>query len=179
MSKSDRRPSPVSDVSQIEGRIPIEFGQDAKEVAGARQLLSDLETARAPWAIVTSGTRALVDGWLKVLDLVRPRCLVVAEDVENGKPDPACYLLARSRLGLDSPAAAVLVVEDSPAGVRAGKAAGCQVLGLTTTHTAQEVKDAGADYVVPDLRSVVLRQWDVQKEAIEIEIRLAEVRLVP
>lgn len=37
---------------------------------------------------------------------------------------------------------AVLVVEDSPAGVRAGKAAGCTVVGLTTTHPAEALRDA-------------------------------------
>lgn len=50
----------------------------------------------------------------------------------------------------------LLVLEDSPAGIRAGKAAGCRVLGVVTTHTAKEVKDAGADWVVEDLRSVVV-----------------------
>ena len=52
-----------------------------------------------------------------------PKTLVVAEDVDQGKPDPACYLLGRSRLSLDKKAK-MLVLEDSPAGVKAGKAAG-------------------------------------------------------
>lgn len=50
----------------------------------------------------------------------------------------------------------LLVLEDSPAGIKAGKAAGCRVLGVATTHTAKEVKEAGADWVVEDLRSVVV-----------------------
>ena len=50
------------------------------------ELLASLEVAKAPWAIVTSGTRPLVTGWLDVMKLAHPRNLVVAEDVEEGKP---------------------------------------------------------------------------------------------
>ncbi|KAI9829722.1 MAG: hypothetical protein M1826_005465 [Phylliscum demangeonii] len=143
-------------VSRVEGTIPTEFGADAKEVAGARALLDALERAGAPWAIATSGSRALVQGWMKVLRLPRPRSLVTAEDVEQGKPHPACYQLARARLGLAADAP-TLVVEDAPAGIRAAKAAGCTVVALTTTHSAQAVREAGADHVVRDLRDVVFR----------------------
>lgn len=101
--------------------------------------------------------------------MARPRCLVVAEDVETGKPDPACYSLARRRLGL-SDDAELLVLEDSPAGVRAGKAAGCRVVGLTTTHSAQQVKEAGADWIVEDLSSVTLRAWDETTGKLQVEI---------
>lgn len=48
----------------------------------------------------------------------------------------------------------VLVIEDSPAGIRAGKAASCKVLGLATTHSIVEVKKANPDWIVKDLQSV-------------------------
>jgi glycerol-1-phosphatase len=51
-------------------------------------------------------------------------------------------------------------VEDAPAGVRAGKAAGFKVLGLTTSHTEEQVREAGADWIVPDLSSVQFVKWD-------------------
>lgn len=50
------------DVSHVEGLIPKQFGLNAVEVHGARLLLASLEKLRAPWAIVTSGTRPLVTG---------------------------------------------------------------------------------------------------------------------
>lgn len=159
-----------SDVAQIEGLIPTEFGRDAKEIPGARPLMEELSRAGTPWAVVTSGTRPLVDGWLEVLQLAHPRHLVTAEDVEKGKPDPSGYNLARSKLGL-SPEAAMLVLEDSPAGIQAGKAAGCRVLALTTTHTAQDVQRAGADFIVRDLLDVIFRSWDEHTGQLQIEIR--------
>lgn len=129
------------------------------EVPGSRALLDALEAAHAPWTIVTSGTRPLVTGWLDVMKLAHPSTLVVADDVAHGKPDPACYLLGRERLGLDVHAKMV-VFEDAPAGVAAGKAAGFFVVGLATTHSVQQLQEAGADRIVEDMRSVKLVEWD-------------------
>lgn len=53
----------------------------------------------------------------------------------------------------------VLVLEDSPAGVRAGKAAGCRVVALLTTHEQCALEEAGADWIVKDMRSVVFKGW--------------------
>ncbi|KAL8703383.1 MAG: hypothetical protein Q9201_003439 [Fulgogasparrea decipioides] len=160
-------------VSYIEGLIPIEYGADAVEVPGARSLLASLDRVNAPWAIVTSGTRALATGWLDVMDLSYPKTLV-AEDVSAGKPAPECYRLGIDRLGLiaGQVRTQVLVVEDSPAGVLAGKAAGCQVLGLATTHSTEQLKDSGADWIVEDLRSVLVVGLSADGE-IQIEIRNA------
>ncbi|MCJ1450405.1 hypothetical protein MMC28_000736 [Mycoblastus sanguinarius] len=141
-------------VSRIEGEIPKQFGLDAVEVLGARDLLVSLEVAKAPWAIVTSGTRPLVTGWLDLMKLAHPRYLVVAEDVQAGKPDPECYRLGKHRLGLVADNDSTLVIEDSPAGIRAGQAAGCKVLGLATTHSIAQLRATGPDWIVKDLKSV-------------------------
>src|SRR6266536_4741022 len=136
----------------MEGLLPKNYGDDVVEIPGARNLLGAIGQTKAPWAIVTSGTTALVTGWLGVLKLPVPEHLVVAEDVENGKPDPTCYLMGKQKLKLD-PAAEVLVLEDSPAGIKAGKAAGCKVLAVVTSHTMEQVMAAEPDWIVRDLRS--------------------------
>ncbi|ATZ54907.1 hypothetical protein BCIN_11g02240 [Botrytis cinerea B05.10] len=153
----------------MEGLLPKNYGDDAVEIPGARSLLSSLTAASHPWAIVTSGTSPLVTGWLNVLQLPIPEHLVVAEDVPNGKPDPACYNMGKSKLNLSSaPEGSLLVLEDSPAGIRAGKAAGCKVVAVVTTHTIEQVVEAGADWVVKDLESVkVVGKTD---EGVELEI---------
>ena len=135
-------------------------------------MLERLDNLNAPWAVVTSGTRALVRGWLDVLKLAEPKTMVVAEDVDNGKPDPACYLLGRSRLNLQD-RSDLVVVEDAPSGIKAGKAAGFKVIGLTTTHTINQVKDAGADWILQDLRSISVKA--VENGRAEVEIRNALV----
>ena len=151
----------------MEGLIPKLHADDAVEIPGARPLLDSLVSRNAPWAIVTSGTIPLVTGWLGVLKLPTPEHLVSAESVENGKPDPACYLVGRERLGLASDAS-VLVLEDSPAGIRAGKAAGCKVLAVVTSHTLEQVVAADPDWVVKDLSSVKVTSCKERVVSLEI-----------
>jgi glycerol 3-phosphatase-1 len=143
------------DVRELERQVPLLFGDQAVEIPGARRFLTSLENSNARWAVVTSGTRPLVEGWLKVLRLAEPKRLVTAEDVARGKPDPACYLMGREKLSIKS-STPCLVLEDAPAGIRAGKAAGCKVLALATTHSMEQLREAGADWIIPDLRSIQL-----------------------
>ncbi|WP_143087238.1 HAD-IA family hydrolase [Geodermatophilus ruber] len=99
---------------------------------GAAALLAELPLAE--WAIVTSGRSATVCSRLTAGGAPSPMVLVDTEAVTRGKPDPEGYLLAARLLGVDP--ASCLVVEDAPAGVEAGLAAGMRVLALATTHEA-------------------------------------------
>ena len=85
--------------------------------------------------------------------------IVSAEDVENCKPNPECYRKGfnqidafRTRSG-GNPIihADCLVIEDSPPGIAAGKAAGLKTLGITNTVSARALRDAGADAVSKNL----------------------------
>lgn len=75
-----------------------------------------------------------------------PEVMITAEDVERGKPDPAGYLKAAEALGVDI--AGCLVFEDAEAGIRAGEAAGADVLVITATHAQpmQTIHPTLADY---------------------------------
>lgn len=107
-------------------------------------------------------------GWLDVLKLVEPKTMVVAEDVDNGKPDPTCYLLGRQRLGLKD-STNIIVVEDAPSGIRAGKAAGFKVIGLATTHSLDQVREAGADWIIRDLKSLAVKKFQDTQVILEIK----------
>jgi sugar-phosphatase len=117
---------------------------------GAAELLEALPSGS--WTVVTSGTRALATGRLAQGGLPIPPQLITADDVERGKPDPQPYLAGAAVLGLDP--AVCLVVEDAPAGIQAGKAAGMTVLTVTTTFEASALM--AADYVVASLADVAL-----------------------
>jgi len=122
-------------------------------VPGALGALAALPSDR--WAVVTSADRTLATSRIRAAGLPLPACLVTAELTSVGKPAPDPYLYAAARLGV-SPADC-LVVEDSPAGVRSGRAAGCEVLGLRTS-----VADlADVDWLVSDLTEVVFHGDDV------------------
>ena len=96
---------------------------------------------------MTSGTRALATARMGTAGLALPEVLVCAEDVAEGKPAPDPYLLGAERLGADP--AECLVVEDAPAGVTAGRAAGMTVWAVLSTHPAAELQ--AADAVFPSL----------------------------
>jgi beta-phosphoglucomutase-like phosphatase (HAD superfamily) len=71
-----------------------------------------------------------------------------AEDVTRGKPDPEIYAKAIERFG--APSRSVLILEDSPAGVAAGKGAGGFVVGIPHEHSpAESLSDA--DLIFPRL----------------------------
>lgn len=116
-------------------------GPAADVLPGAERLLSG--GVAVPVAIVTSCPDPLADRRLREGGLRAPAVLVTADRVARGKPDPEGYRLAAAELGVD-PARAV-VFEDAPAGIAAAKAAGARVIGITTTHPAPELLDAGAD----------------------------------
>jgi len=63
------------------------------------------------------------------------------DDVEHGKPDPEIYLLVAHQLGI--PPEDCLVVEDSPTGVKAGLAAGMNVVAVGTNFTRQRLHESG------------------------------------
>ena len=119
---------------------------DIVALPATRDVLGRLPSNR--WAAVTSGSRRLMTARLNAAGLPVPAVLVAAEDVAQGKPDPQGYLKAAGALGFDI--RRCLVVEDAPAGLRAGRAAGAQMLGVGTSHPLAELR-ASADAVADDL----------------------------
>jgi HAD superfamily hydrolase (TIGR01509 family) len=117
---------------------------------GARSLLTGLDAAGVPYALVTASSRAIMDAVLKVTALSFS-VTVCGEDVRRGKPDPEPYLLAAARLGV--PAAGCVVLEDSPTGIAAARAAGCPVIAVPSVPvppgpgliTMKSLEDVGID----------------------------------
>jgi sugar-phosphatase len=105
---------------------------------GAADLLEAVPAGRL--AIVTSGSSILAAARLDAAGLPAPACVVTADAVRRGKPAPDAYLLAAQALGEDP--AGCVVIEDAPAGVRAGRAAGMTVWAVTTTHSEGELLEA-------------------------------------
>src|SRR5258708_25426637 len=139
------------EIADVEGVIPL---------PGAMELLKALPLER--WAIVTSCTRALANVRISPPGLPRPRHLFTSTDVKNGKPNPEPYLKGAQML--DVSASDCIVIEDAPAGIRAGKAAGARVLALRTTASDAELQQAGADWIVDDCAKLFLDSWPASEE---------------
>lgn len=95
-------------------------------------LLAQLHPRR--WAVVTSGDDFRVRDRLRAGGAPVPEVVIGGAAVSRGKPDPEGYLLAAELLGVA--AQECVVVEDAPAGVAAGRAAGMRVIALTTSNPA-------------------------------------------
>jgi sugar-phosphatase len=131
----------------------IDAGEEADHhglvpVPGAPELLAGLPPAA--WAVVTSAHRSLAFSRLTAVGLPVPAAMVCGDEVSRGKPDPEGYLRAAELLGVDP--ADCLVLEDVPAGVAAGRAAGAVVVAVATTFPVAAL--GAADAVVADLRGL-------------------------
>lgn len=95
---------------------------------GALALLERINALGIPWAIVTSGSVPVASARRIAGGLPLPAVFITCELVKQGKPHPDAYLLGAKGLGL-APEDCV-VVEDAPAGILSGLAAGCQVIAV-------------------------------------------------
>jgi sugar-phosphatase len=146
-------------------RWEIEDVSDVVALPGAAELLRTLPPER--WAIVTSCTRPLAEVRIRAGGLPWPNHLITSNDIARGKPDPEPYLKGAASLRV-APADCV-VVEDAPAGIRSGKAAGASVLALRTTDVDSALLAAGAKWIVTDLSSVQLHP-PVMNEHLELSL---------
>jgi mannitol-1-/sugar-/sorbitol-6-phosphatase len=131
------------ELEDTEGIVPL---------PGAMELLETLPHER--WAIVTSCTRPLAEVRLRAAGLPRPIEFISSSDVKHGKPAPDPYRTAAERLGF-APEDCV-VVEDAPAGVLSGRAAGARVIGIAAVFGAAELREKGADWIVEDCAAISL-----------------------
>jgi sugar-phosphatase len=135
------------EIEDLDGVVPL---------PGTQALLNALPADK--WTIVTSCTRRLAEVRIKAAGLPVPAKFITSNDIQQGKPHPQPYLKGAALLGVA--AEDCIVIEDAPAGVRAGKASCARVIGLLTTLKRDEIIEAGADWVVQDCSAVTLDSVD-------------------
>ncbi len=129
------------------------YKDDVKPVKGLVSFLDLLEKNNIPKAIGTSAPGVNVDFTLQGTGL--EKCFPVILDdtfVTEGKPNPEIYIKVAKALNL--PNSKCIVIEDSLSGVTAGKKAGSKVVGITTTHTAEELHEA--DLIINDFDELAI-----------------------
>jgi len=80
--------------------------------------------------------------------------IVDKTQVTNGKPDPEVYMKTLESLKIGKEYC--LVFEDSISGVRSAIQAGIRVIGVTTSHTAEELSQAGTFFNIDDFNDTSL-----------------------
>ena len=127
---------------------------------GVHTPLRQLAAAGYPMAVGTNGVLANCRAVLKAAGLLHYfATLATFDQVKNGKPAPDIYRAAAKRLGF--PPERCIVVEDSDTGAKSGKAAGCFVVGVASSHPPQRLETA--DAVLSDTEAAL--DWIVDRLA--------------
>ncbi|MCO5566878.1 hypothetical protein L7F22_020561 [Adiantum nelumboides] len=119
----------------------------ARPLPGATRLVQHLHAHMIPIALASNSPKANIlgklshqPGWKDFFKVI-----IGGDEVKQGKPDPEIYITIAEKLGVDPDRC--LVIEDSPIGVKAGKAAGMKVVAVPSLRK----KGAGDQYKIADL----------------------------
>ena len=130
---------------------------------GVREVIAQARDMRLPCSVASSSGRGWVEGWLRTHDLLDAFvCVRTADDVAATKPAPDLFLSAAACMGVEP--ADCLVLEDSPNGLLAARAAGMRSVAVPCAITSRLALPP-ADLVLPSLDALPLDQ---------ILLRLAE-----
>ncbi|KAJ1724082.1 DL-glycerol-3-phosphatase [Coemansia erecta] len=128
----------------------IELTEGLVAVPGIHETIAAIPPSK--WAVVTAASRKWASTRISQAGLPQPLHMVSSGDVTLGKPHPEGYLKGAEALGLA--ASDVVVFEDAVNGVKAGLAAGAKVIGLVTSTTEENLRSAGAHFVVKDFTEI-------------------------
>ncbi len=145
---------PTAFARQLAGRTRAAFEAGLTAVPGVQVLLEGL---KVPFAVASNGNRKKVDFTLAHTGLLPQFSgrIFTADDVVNPKPAPDLFLYAAQVLGVQTHK--TVVVEDTPTGIAAAKAAGMLAIGYAAMTPAAQLQAAGADAVAVSMAE--LQRW--------------------
>ncbi|MDF2157308.1 HAD family phosphatase [Algoriphagus sp. CAU 1675] len=120
-----------------------------KEVKGLSGFLETMKSKKLSLHLATMGDEVNINFTLEGLGILELfDSITGGHEVKHGKPHPEIFekALKKSHVRPEE----CLVFEDSGGGIRAAKAAGLTVVGITTSHTKQELMEMGCDEVISD-----------------------------
>ncbi len=150
----EKFPWHTESVEVVEARILEEIGRlivsRGKPMPGVRETIDLLRAAKYELAVASSSPLRLVRTALETFGLIENFSVLHSAEAEGkGKPHPAVYLSAMSRLGVDP--SNCIAFEDSAIGVRAAKSAGAWVIAVPESADISSPAFADADVVLSSL----------------------------
>ena len=135
------------------------YRPNVKPIAGLVEFIQKAKQAGLKCAIGSAGCRENVEFIVEELgigDMIDAS--ISGSDVTHGKPHPEIFIKAREALGLKGEEC--IVFEDAVNGIKAGTAAGCKCVGITTTATVEALSEVGASICVKDFTSLSLARLE-------------------
>lgn len=127
------------------------FAEKLVPLPGLPEFLEDLSNHDVPLAVASSAPEVNVDWVLENTGLQDYFKVILHEGyVHHGKPHPEMYLKSIKALNMEP--SRCIIFEDSLSGVEAGKRAGGIVIGVTTTHSGDELGDT--EYCIRDFSEI-------------------------
>jgi HAD superfamily hydrolase (TIGR01509 family) len=144
-------PFEMGDLAALKQRRVLELMRAAEPIFEGLPDLVRALAKRYPLAVASGSQHPVIEAVLAMKGL-RPffSTVVSYTDVPRGKPAPDIFLRAAELLGVAARRCAV--IEDSKPGVAAGLAAGMQVIAITNTHPASDLK--GAHHIVQSYEEI-------------------------
>lgn len=144
-----------------------ELASHLQPLNGFAELIAWTEVHQLKRALVTNAPRLNAEFMLEVLGITDSfHQIVLADDCVAGKPDPAPYQVALSKLGI--PAEKAIALEDSPSGIRAAVGAGIRTIGIASTHDPDILLEVGSFMAIPDFTDLHL--WTLLNSLIEPDL---------
>ena len=145
----------VPEMTDISYKLYAEYAPTLLKVFDwSKKLLMKLHEEGVKIAVASSAGAYKVDINIGCIGVDKSifSAVITGSDVEKKKPAPDIFLAAAKAAGEDPENC--LVIEDAISGIQAAKAAGMKVATVNTSFTADELRDAGSDYVTDDLMTV-------------------------
>lgn len=128
--RNQSKPYDIKKLMEKKWKKMTEFGEMfVDEIDGATELIARLYNMGFKMAVASASNQHYVQNVIRSLQLEKYfEYLVSGDMVSKGKPDPEIFLLAASKLGIDSKNC--LVIEDGISGMQAAQASGMKCVGL-------------------------------------------------
>jgi HAD superfamily hydrolase (TIGR01509 family) len=129
------------------------YRQHIREIDGLTNFLLSLKKENIKIALATMGDPNNINFILDTTQ-IHPffQYITGGNEISKGKPDPEIYKLSLKKMNLQN--TECVVFEDSLDGICAAKLAGLKVIGITTTHTAEELEKAGCVFAISDFTDI-------------------------
>ena len=160
------RALPEGWLDDFERRRAIAFEERLRPIPGARELLEALVRAGTEFCVASQGRLEKTGRSLAITGLERffpEPSRFSAHQVARGKPDPDLFLFAAARMGFA--ADSCVVIEDTPSGAAAARAAGMRVFGYAAETPAGALEREGARTVGSLVELVGLLTGELGPEA--------------
>lgn len=137
---------PVKKIKELgqekENRYRNLYQSHIREISGLSEFLNKLTRNKINIGLATMGDILNIDFVLDKLNIKKYfQAITGGHEVLKGKPDPEIFLKTMAKLEIDN--TNCMAIEDSIGGVVSALKAGLKVVGITTTHTKEELLDNG------------------------------------